>query len=294
MAINLAEKYVPVLDEVYKAASKTAILDGVAGVDYDFNGVDTVKLAKMELDGFGDYSKSNGYPNGSVSLTWETQKLTKDRAQKLKVDRMDNEETLGMAFGKVSAEFIRTQAVPEVDAYRFAKYAAAVTPVKADITIGTTDIPALIDTAEVAMGDAEVPEEGRILFISEKCYAALKQKITRSYTNENGINRQVEMYDGMQVIKVPQNRFNTAITLNDGSSSFGYAPTAGGYKINFMIVHPTAVKNVMKMALPKIFSPDENQTSDDWLFEIRERHDAFVFENKTAGIYVHCANTANA
>lgn len=77
---------------------------------------------------------------------------------------MDNDETMGMAFGTLAGEFIRTQVTPEIDAYRFAKYAgisgiSSATP--ADITVGTTDVPSLIQTAETVMGDDEVPEEGR-------------------------------------------------------------------------------------------------------------------------------------
>ncbi|MFR5790124.1 MAG: hypothetical protein ACLUFA_07010 [[Clostridium] leptum] len=40
------------------------------------------------------------------------------------VDAMDNDETRAAPFGNTSSEFIRTQVTPEIDAYRFAKYAA--------------------------------------------------------------------------------------------------------------------------------------------------------------------------
>lgn len=291
--IALASKFLPILDEVYKRESLTSLLDAANG-EIEFLGANAVKLAKMTLPGLGDYSRANGYPHGDVGLEWETLTLSKDRGVDLEVDRMDNEETLGIAFGRLVEQFMRTGVVPEIDAYRFAKYSAAVTPVKADITIGTTDVPALIDTAEQVMGDNEVPTEGRILFISETAYAGLKSKITRILANERGVQRNIEVYDDMRVIRVPQGRFNTAVTLNSGASSFGFAPTAGGFKINFMIVHPSAVKNAVKFELPKIFTPDENQTKDAWKFQYRNYHDAFVLDNKVNGIYVHCADTANA
>jgi len=189
---------------------------------------------------------------------------------------------------------MRLSVIPETDAFRFATYASAVNPVKADITVGTTDVPGLIDTAEQEMGDKEVPRDGRLLYISEKAYNGLKNKITRILANERGVQRNIEVYDDMEVVRVPQSRFNTAVTLYDGTSNFGFAPTAGGYKINFMIVHPSAVKNAMKFALPKIFTPDENQSKDAWKFQYRQYHDAFVLDNKVNGIYVHCANTANS
>ena len=49
------------------------------------------------------------------------------------------------------------------------------------------------------MGDDEVPEEGRILFISETAYAGLKDKITRYVQNgERGIETAIDYYDGMR------------------------------------------------------------------------------------------------
>lgn len=292
-SIALAQKFLPILDEVYKRESLTSRLDA-ANSEIQWIGADTVKLFKAQIPGLGDYNRSTGYPHADYVSTWETLQLTKDRGVDLMIDREDNEETLGMAFGTLAGEFMRTQVIPELDAYRFAKYASAVTLVKADITVGTTDVPELIDVAEQAMGDNEVPREGRILYVSEKAYAGIKAKITRILANENGVNREFEVFDGMPVIRVPQNRFNTAVTLYDGSANFGFVPTAGGYKINFMIVHPSAVKNAVKLALPKIFTPDENQSADAWKFQYREYHDAFVLANKVNGIYVHAASTANS
>lgn len=299
-SIALAEKYLPLLDEVYKKASVTSILDAGSN-KVKFEGGNRVEIFKTAMDGLGNYSRTDGFVNGSVTGAWESHTLTQDRGRSFVVDDMDNEETLGQAFGTLASEFIRTKVVPEVDAYRFAKLSSTngVSSANADIVIGTTDIPALIDAAEMTMGDDEVPEDGRILFISEKCYAGLKNKITRTLANENGVNRMIETYDGMPVIKVPQGRFNTAITMYDGSTNGqtagGFIPTAStGYKINFMIVHPSALIQVVKHAKPRIFSPDVNQSADGWKFDYRLYHDEFVEANKVKGIYVHRAATANA
>lgn len=292
----------PILDEVYKASSKTSILD-TANERVRFIGSDTVNLYTMSLDGLGNYSRNAGFVTGSVTGGWEPYKLTQDRGRSFMVDVMDNDETMGMAFGTLAGEFIRTQVTPEIDAYRFAKYAgtsgiSSGTP--ADITVGTTDVPSLIQEAETIMGDDEVPEEGRILFISETAYAGLKDKITRYVQNgERGIETAIDYYDGMRVIKVPKGRFNTRITLNDGLSAGetkgGFTvPASTSYPINFMIIHPSAVVQIAKHVVPRIFSPQVNQSADAWKFDYRIYHDAFVENNKVAGIYLHRAATANA
>ena len=201
-----------------------------------------------------------------------------------------------MAFGTLAGEFARVNEVPELDAYRFAKMASAngISSASAAITVGTTDVPGLIDAAEQTMGDDEVPYEGRILFVSEKAYAGLKAKITRYLRNEGEVQRNVEMYNDMEVVRVPKARFNTAVTLYDGTSNFGFAPTAGGYPINFMIVHPSAILPVVKHEIVNIFSPDENQSADAWKVNIRLYHDIFVLDQKLKGIYCHYDTTPNA
>ena len=281
-SIALAENYLPILDEIYKASSKSAILD-TPNEFIRFIHANKVELFKLEMSGLGNYNRNTGYPTGDVTGAWEALTLSKDRGQSFMVDAMDDNQTINMAFGRLVAEFMRTQVVPEVDAIRFSTYAAnAGNTASANITVGTTDVPALIDVAEQTMGDAEVPEEGRILFVSETCYAGLKAKITRILSNENTVNRLIEMYDDMRVIKVPAGRFTTSITL---SATDGY--TAGSTAINFMIVHPSAVAQVVKHEVPRIFNPLENQAANAWKFDYRIYHDAFVLDNKEDGIYVH-------
>lgn len=297
-SFQLAQTFLPLLDEVYKVNSRTAILDSTKVEIVNGN---TIKVFKTDMDGLGNYNRNTGFVDGSVTGTWETLTLGKDRGRSFTVDRMDNEETIGMAFGTLASEFIRTKVTPEIDAYTFAKIAGTTgidTATAADITIGTTDVPGLIDEAERSMNENEVPVDGRMLFISESAYAGLRSKVTRTVMNgEGGINKEIESYDGMRIIRVPQSRFYTAITLKDGSTSGqtagGYTGTATtGYKINFMIIHPSAITKVVKHVLPRIFSPDEYQKADAWKFDYRVYHDTFVYDNKVKGIYLHKGATA--
>lgn len=293
--IALAEKYLPILDEIYKRESLTDIL--LKDLTVRYTGANKIEVFETAMDGLADYDRNNGFVKGSVTSGWQGYELSQDRGISLSVDAMDNEETIGMAFGTLSGEFVRTKEVPELDAYRFAKMASATgigaaTP--ADITVGTTDVPGLIEEGEEYMGDYEVTREGKILFVSEKCYRGLKSKITRIVANENGIDHNVEVYNDMRVVRVPKNRFNTAITLYDGSENFGFVPTAGGYPINFMIVDPKAVFGGVKHRVPRIFSPQVNQDADAWKFDLRVYHDFFVYKNKVKGIYLHRASTANS
>ena len=285
-SIDYAKKFVPVIDGIYKAASVTQGMD--AATQVDFTGVNEVKVLKVSTTGLGDYSRANGYPKGDVTATWETLKLTEERGKEISIDRMDNEETLGLTFGTVTGNFMREQVIPELDAYRFAKYASTTgisTTTAAVLT--KDDILAAIDEAVRKLNADEVPLEGRRLYINSDLQPVLNSALSRQWGSDSSVNTVLAGYNGMPITWVPPTRFYTAITLNDGSTNWGYTKASGAADINFMIVYPGAILQVQKFALPKIFSPDINQDKDAWKFQFRLYHDALVYDNKVKGIYLH-------
>ncbi len=284
--ITLAEKFLPVVDDIYKSQSITSCLDTNSSMD--FTGANEVKILKVSTTGLGDYSRTDGYPKGDITASWETLKLTQERGKELNIDRMDNEETLGMVFGTVTGNFLNEQVIPELDAYRFAKYASCdgILTTEGE-ELDSENILAAIDQAVKAMNEAEVPTEGRKLFISSDLKPALNGALSRQWGSDEVVNSVLSGYNNMPVIYVPKSRFYTDITLNDGTSSWGYTAAEGAKNINFMIIYPNAVVQAKKFAMPKIFSPDENQDKDMWKFQFRMYHDALVLDNKKCGIYLH-------
>ena len=284
-SITKFKKYIDRLDAVYKNASLTADLDGDATLVRDGANANEIIVPKMSLDGLADYSRNGGYVSGDVTLTNETVAFNYDRGRKFGVDAMDNEETAGVAFGKLGSEFIRTKVVPEVDAFRFATYCGISGIGKA--TAGTlstgADVIGALRTATSTMDEAEVPMENRILYITPTLYG-LVQDMDTSKSREV-----LERFS--KVVLVPQTRFYTAIDLNDGTTSGeeagGYAKASAGKDINFMVIEKSAVLQYPKHIVNKVISPELNQESDKWLFFFREYGLADVYDNKVAGIYLH-------
>jgi len=289
-SIVLAQKFQPILDEIYKASSLTARMDAQTK-PVNFAGANVVKVFKTDPIGLGTYSRVSGYPAGQVVGAWETMTLSIERGRAFVIDRMDDEETLGMAFGTLASEFIRTEVAPELDAYRFAKYAGTSgIQTVAGATLDANSILTAIDAAKLALDQNEVPREGRLLYISDACLNLLEGKVSRFLANENVVDRTVNRFDGMEVIMVPQTRFYTEVTLDAGASvdAGGYSKTSNtGKDVNFMIIHPSSVLQVTKHAALKVFTPEENQTTDGYLVQYRIYHDAFVYDNKVKGIYLH-------
>ena len=287
--IELAEKFQPILDEIYKKESLTARLDGL-NKPINHNNARTVYVYKTSMVGLGDYDRATGFAAGNVTGVWEALELTKDRGWAFSVDAMSDEETLGMAFGTLVGEFIRTKVVPELDAYRFAVYAgkASGKPTAAALTTSSGVLTA-IDLAQKTLDGKEVPREGRVLYASEDIYYLLKGALTRTWVSDGTVDRNIERLDGMDVVMVPQTRFYEGIDLIDGSdpSTGGYGQTSGKKKLNFLLLHPSAVLQIAKHNPLRVFAPDLNQTADAWLFQYRIYHDAFVYDNKTDSVYVH-------
>lgn len=285
-SITLFKKYIDLLDEVYKQSSMTSMLDGDTSLVRAGANTNEIIIPKISMDGLADYSRNSGYVKGDVTLTNETVKFNYDRGRKFSVDNMDNEETAGLAFGKLSSEFIRTKVVPEMDAFRFATYAGTEGISKATaatLADGTAVLAALV-AAQSKMDEDEVPYENRILFITPTLY---------NMVNAVDTNKSKEVLSSFSKIqKVPQTRFYTTIDLLDGTSD---NELAGGYKknatsgkdINFMVIHKDALMQYPKHTVNKVVSPEENQMDDGWMFFYRAYGLADVYENKTAGIYLH-------
>lgn len=284
MANSIAtfKKYVPLLDEVYKEAALSSVLDSDTSLAQAGANANEIIIPKISMDGLGDYTRNSGYTNGDVTLTNETVKFNYDRGRKFSVDWADNEETAGLAFGKLASEFIRTKVAPEGDAFTFAKLCGieGISKVTATYTDGNEVLAGLV-ACQNEMDENEVPYEERILFITPTNYNLVMA--VDSYKSK-------EVLAGFsQIIKVPQSRFYTAIDLltgKDGEEAGGYVKNAEGKDINFLVVHKAAVMKYNKHIAPRVFSPEVNQNGDDWVFTYRKYGLVDAYENKVAGIYV--------
>ena len=285
-SIALFKQYIAgVLDEVYKNASLTAVLDGANDLVQQGANANELLIPKMSMDGLGDYSKSAGYVHGDVTLEMETVKCNFDRGRMFTVDSMDNIETAGVAFGRLAGEFIRTKVVPELDAFRFASYAGLSgisTTTGAALSTGA-DVIAAISAAADGMDDDEVPQSERYLFITPTLFGLVRDMQT------NQSRAVLDQFAG--VVKVPQSRFYTAIDQLDGKTSGeeagGYTKATSAKNINFMIIHKPAVIQFEKHVVPKIVTPEQNQDADAWKFGYRNVSIADGYESKVKGIYLH-------
>lgn len=277
--IALRKQYSTLLDEVYKLASLTSMLDGPNELVQQGANANEILIPKMSMQGLADYSKTTGYVAGDVTLEYETKKCTYDRGRMFTVDAMDNIESAGIAFGRLSSEFMRTQVIPELDAWRLASYAqiTGVTTVGADLADGKAALAA-IRAARSAIENSEANLATCYLFINPVLAGMIDDLDTTAS------KKAMEGFAG--VSKIPEGRFFNKIKLNANGSG-GFAKDTAGKAMNFIIVDKQAAIQYQKHTVSKIITPDQNQDADAWKFGYRTVGIAECKDNKKAGIYVH-------
>lgn len=273
MAVDLATKYLPYVDELFKEESRK---DLVTNQDFKWDGAQTVKIYRISSAPMQDYGRT-GPQAGNISrygaiddLTATTQAmmLSKDRSFIFNVDRMDTDETVNqLEAASALARQLREVVIPEVDTYTYGKIVAGAGTKATAVALTPENIyKAIIDGTNVLDG-AEVPENQRVLVVTPDTYHIMKQSkdiMMETDVAENMRLRGVISYvDGLKVQRVPANRL---------PENFG-----------FMIVHPFATVAPVKLADYQVHT--KTPLSSGAIVTGRICYDAFVFENKKVGIY---------
>ncbi|MBS6247894.1 MAG: hypothetical protein KH454_01450 [Eggerthella sp.] len=260
--ISLPKGFQTILDEVYRKAACTSILDSSPKDLRPTQNLHEFCYPQLEVGGLGDYDRASGYTsNKGVSLEWKTVTADYDRGTKIMVDVMDNQESFDLAFGKAAGTLLRDHVAPEGDAFTFAKIAAlsGITNDTATINNGAQFLEAIL-TASTEMDENEVPEEQRYLFTTSTHLNSVKALDT---------TKSREALEGFAgIIKVPRGRFYTAIDLlsgrDPGELDGGWQPSKGGYQktADTSLVSGKDYYTKSGTTYTKVTSPQESSITD--------------------------------
>ena len=306
------------LDEAAVRDMTTGWMDANAG-QVKYNGGNEVKIAKMSTQGLGNYDRDDGYPQGAVTLGWETLTMTQDRGRKFQLDAMDVDETAFVpTAAAVMGQFQREHVVPEIDAYRISKIAtkAITANVTGMVNYGQTISGASSTLRKVKEGITAVRSLGYSGAIAIQANDATIMEIELELAGhlrtiswaQGGINTQVPAIDGCPLFATPANRMYTAITLYDGTTEGqeasgndpatpdqrvgGYVKGASAKDINFIVIPVLTPIGVTKQDKMRIFDPDTYQKADAWSIDYRRYHDLWIKDNQVRGIYVSIKDAA--
>lgn len=272
MAIQLASKFEPYVDEKFTAESKKSLL---TNNDFDWTGAHTIKVYKVTTATMNDYDRAGTGTNNSrygqiqgLDATTEEFTLTKDRSFTFAIDKLDADETKQQLQGASALERQQREVViPEVDSYVYGVMCDHAGTKAEEIALTADNIYLEIIKANAALDNADVPETGRVIVVTPDTYLLMKQckdiVMETDISNEMRVKGVIAMIDGASVIKVPASRLPE--------------------KFGFMIAHPCATVAPTKLEDYKIHENPPGISGS--LVEGRICYDAFVLENKAKAIY---------
>ncbi len=270
MAINLATKFSPVVDETFTEQSKSSL---VVNSDYDFVGSKSIKIYSVGTAEMNDYGRNTdgtaryGTPKDLNNDVQEEQ-MEKDRSFTFVIDKMDEDETLGaMNAGTALARQINEKVIPEVDKYVYQKMAdKAGNTIEEDID--NTNAYDSLATANEIQDEALVPEQGRVCVGTPAFVKNLKADERAVLDTDVGQNIRIKgvigEMDGVSIQKV------TSKLLPEN--------------VNYILAHPVATTFAVKLADYKIHEDAPGVSGS--LVEGRIYYTAFVRNNKKSAILV--------
>lgn len=288
--IAYATLFQQALDKAAVAKLTSGWMDSNAG-QVIYNGGKEVKIPKMNMDGLGDYSRANGFTQGSITLEYETKTMTQDRGRTFMLDSMDvNESNFVANATNAMGQFQATKVVPEIDAYRYSKIASlaiAGNVASGGNTIDETNVLALLKADITAIEDI-VGDIPLVITMATPIAAILDQneKISKrldvtEFTKGDVVTK-VKSFDGHPIVKVPSARMKTAYTFYDGKTSGqtagGFVAAEGAKNVNWIITPMYAPIAVNKTDKIRIFDPNTNQDADAWKLDYRKYHDLWIMD----------------
>ncbi|MBE6845508.1 MAG: hypothetical protein E7508_07355 [Ruminococcus sp.] len=272
MAVNLATKFYPFVDEKFSQDSKKSM---VTNDDFDWNGAKTVKVYKVTTAQMSDYDRSGENTSGSrygdvkgLDATTEDLTLTKDRSFTFAIDKLDSDETVQQLQAASALERqIREVVIPEIDSYVYGVMCEKAGHLPEAVSLTAENVYEEILKASQMLDDNDAPETDRVLIVTPATYTLMKKcsDIVMETNIGDEMRRKgvISMLDGASVVKVPSAR------LPEG---FG-----------FMLCHPSATVAPTKLEDYKIHEDPPGISGS--LVEGRINYDAFVLENKAKAVY---------
>lgn len=272
MAIQLVQKFLPLVDEIFSSDSKISLL---TNQEFEFTGAHSVKVYKVTTSPMNDYDRAgvgatvSRYGDiASLGAATEEFILSKDRSFTFAIDKMDQDETSQtLQAATALARQTRTVIIPECDAHVYGKMCIGAGTKPAALALTAANIYDQIIAAGKELDNAECPETDRYLIFNPDSYVLMKKSpdiiMDTEISNEERIKGVIGMIDGAKVFKVPAGRLPA--------------------KFGFMLGHPIATVAPVKLDEYKVHENPPGISGS--LCEGRVVYDAFILENKAKALY---------
>ena len=296
MAINVIEKYLPIMVEAFNKASITEPLLKNQTVVDAAKGAKTFKYPVSTFGGYAPYNKTGNNAAAAFDLSWKDATFTQDRFAKIVIDAVDNEETMDVALNTAFGQSLKG-AVQEVDAYRFYKLAEKA-GTKDETVVSAANIVSIVNNGIQAVIDNE--GTASVIVINNKHYGKVLgstelQKTFNVQTNTGAIDTRIASYNGIPVIFAPSKLMKKTLSLTSGSY---FANNDTAKDINVIVADMSAFLAAAKVVIDRVFAPSTElavaygadgvyQDAVAWCIESRVYHDAWDMETMEGKIFVN-------
>lgn len=286
-ALNYAVSYAQALAQAYPYVLHFAALRSTENdARYKWTGAKTIEIPSLSTTGRVDADRDSiGTAKRNYENAWEPKTLGNHRQWSTLVHPMDIDETNHVAsIQNTTKVFNEEQKFPEMDAYMVSKIYADWTEAgaAADTTVVTEDnILQLFDSYMEAMDEANVPKNGRILYLTTGTNGMLKRAVERARHIQNGdanIRRAVESVDSVQIEVVPSALMKTVYDFTEG-----WKAGAGAKQIRMLLAHPSAVITPEKYVFSQLDAPSAMTNGKYYYFE-ESYDDTFVLKKRIGAI----------
>ncbi|WP_421100953.1 capsid protein [Sporosarcina psychrophila] len=287
--VNYAQQYLQALQQKFtQGLSFNALFNTANNANIKWTSAKTIQIPRITVGGYVDVDRDVvGSFTRRADNDWEPKTIEHDREFRTLVDPMDIDETnLALSIANITRVFNDEEKLPEMDKYaasklfsEFGTYGGVVD----DTALMLSNVLDAFDTFMMEMDDAEVPQSGRILYVTPAVNKLLKQadKIQRSIDvagNSGNVNRNIYSLDDVAITMVPSSRMKTAYNFTDGA-----VVDAAAKQINMILVHPLSVITPHKYDFVSLDEPSAT-TGGKYLYYERAYWDLFVVEKKVPGI----------
>lgn len=283
--LNYATEYAQALAQAYPYVLHFAALRSSENDSrYRWTGANTINIPSISTTGRVNGDRDTiGTAARNFNNAWEPKTLTHHRKWSTLVHPMDIDETNQVAsIQNITQVFNQEQKFPEMDAYLVSKIYSDWTTAggTADTTALTAEnVLTLFDGWMQAMDDANVPVDGRILYVTPAVDTLIKTAISRQYSNgDAAIRRVVDSIDNVKKEMVP-----TKLMKSKYDFTTGYAVAEDAAQINMLLVHPSAVITPEKYAFAKLDEPSAG-SEGKWVYFEESYDDVFILNNRKDAI----------
>ena len=280
------------LDESATRGLTSGWMDANA-VQVEYNGGNKVRMPEISTTGLKDYDRDDGYPQGSISLTFKDYDMTMDRGTSFQLDAMDvNETNFIVNATSVIGSFQKEKVLPEIDSYRYSRlYALLKAAGKATAYTAVEGTVWKKLQEDIARVRDEVGEDiPLVITLAQpvKTMLELDDKFTKILNvaefKAGTINTTLKQYNNSFFKPVPSSRMKTSYVFKDGKTEGekdgGFAPAENAAGINWIITPQSAPVAVTKQDKMKIIDPDTYQKADAWFIGYRRYHEVWLPEGR--------------